>query len=362
MKVRGKSYRTISLDSRNNFVNIINQNRLPHYFEMKKLRSLQEICDAISDMNVRGAPLIGATAASGIWLAMCEDQSDESLINAYNALKSTRPTAVNLAVSLDYMQNILFSVNTSDRKNKAFMEANNIIELDVLNCSLIGLHGLNVLQKIHNKKPKEKLNVLTHCNAGWLACVDWGTALAPIYKAHDSGIPIHVWVDETRPRNQGASLTSWELEQHGVSHTLITDNAGGHIMQKGLVDICIVGSDRTTRYGDVCNKIGTYLKALAAYDNNIPFYVALPTSTIDTLSETNSDFSIEERDPKEVLYVTGKDTSGKINTISIAPDGTNAVNYAFDVTPSKFIKGLITEKGVCKSNTEDINKLLKNKI
>ena len=313
-------------------------------------------------MNVRGAPLIGVTAASGVWLAMCKDQSDKSLINACKALQSTRPTAVNLEVSLNYMKNKLFFTNVSERKNEAFLAVQNLIEEDVLNCSLIGLHGLNILKNLLNENSKQKLNVLTHCNAGWLACVDWGTALAPIYKAHDSGIPIHVWVDETRPRNQGAFLTTWELEQHGVPHTLITDNAGGHIMQKGLVDVCIVGSDRTTRHGDVCNKIGTYLKALAAFDNNIPFYVALPTSTIDNVTKNNADFEIEERDPKEILYVKGKDIDGKINSVSIAPDGTNAINYAFDITPSRYIKGLITEKGVCNSTNEDINILLNKKI
>ena len=345
MNVDGIAYRSIWINDDGWSINVIDQTRLPHAFEVRNLQSLEDACIAISNMVVRGAPLIGATAAYGYYLAMREDPSDNAIQNAYARLFQTRPTAVNLRWSLDRLRDCLQPLTPGERVERAFVEAARITELDVETNQSIGVHGLEVIKQIAAQKSSaESVNILTHCNAGWLATVDWGTATAPIYMAHDAGIPIHVWVDETRPRNQGASLTTWELGHHGIPHTLIVDNLGGHLMQQGMVDLCLVGSDRTTRNGDVCNKVGTYLKALAAKDNAVPFYVCLPSTTIDwDISNGAKEVPIEQRDEAEVSQVTGKLPNGEIGHVMIAPDGTEVANYAFDVTPARLITGLITE-------------------
>ena len=364
MIVDGKPTRTIWLASNGLTVNIIDQTRLPHEFIIVGLDSLDDAVRAISNMQVRGAPLIGATAAYGMALAMGENASNACLNNAYSALYNARPTAVNLRWALDDLESILGPLPEDMRKKAAYARAAEIADEDVEQCSSLGEHGKQIIEKmwIEKKRPKY-LNILTHCNAGWLATVDWGTALSPIYKAHDAGIPVHVWVDETRPRNQGSNLTCWELDQHGVPHTLIVDNVGGHLMQHGQVDLCIVGTDRTTAAGDVCNKTGTYLKALAAADNNVPFYVGLPGPTIDwTITDGVRDITIEERDPEEVKKLTGLTDSGSITAIAISPKNTPAVNFAFDVTPACLITGLITERGVTEASKIGLAKLYPEKV
>jgi len=354
MKIDGKPFRSIWLDADGRNVSVIDQTVLPHRFAIAAIRSRDDAARAIKSMLVRGAPLIGATAAYGIALAMRDDASDRALAEAYDLLLATRPTAVNLRWALDDMKRALAPLAPSARVEAAYRRAGEICDDDVALNSAIGDHGLGLIRAARSKAGKrDRVNVLTHCNAGWLATVDWGTALAPIYKAHDLGIPIHVWVDETRPRNQGASLTAWELGRHGVPHTVIVDNAGGHLMQHGEVDLCIVGTDRTTRRGDVCNKIGTYLKALAAHDNGVPFYVALPSPTIDwTMEDGVREIPIEERDQTEVTVLAGKDAQGAIAKVQVTPDGSRAANFGFDVTPARLVSALITERGVCPATRE----------
>ena len=310
-------------------------------------------------MRVRGAPLIGATAAYGVCLALAEDPSDIILDEACEMLLATRPTAVNLGWALDEMKAAVRGLPADERLDAAYTKAAGICEDDVATCAGIGEHGLGLIREAWEASGRSRpVNVLTHCNAGWFATVDWGTATAPIYRAHDAGIPVHVWVDETRPRNQGASLTAWELGHHGVPHTVIVDSAGGHLMQHGRVDLCITGTDRTTASGDVCNKIGTYLKALAAHDNGVPFYVGLPHSTIDwTIHDGLRDVPIEERDGAEVTEISGRTRSGEVATVQLTPDGSPAANFAFDVTPARLVTGLITERGVCKASAEGLASL-----
>jgi methylthioribose-1-phosphate isomerase len=346
MKINGKAYRTIWLNQDGKSVEIIDQTKLPHKFQTVTLHTLDDAARAISSMQVRGAPLIGATAAFGVALALRSDASDEALERACELLAATRPTAINLRWALDEMQKAVRNQPHDRRVATAFARAAAICDEDVETNRKIGEHGLGIIRAHAEKKNGATVDILTHCNAGWLACVDWGTALAPIYRAHDEGIKVHVWVDETRPRNQGASLTAFELGAHGVPHTLITDNAGGHLMQERQVDLCIVGTDRTTSTGDVANKIGTYLKALAARDNAIPFFVALPYSTIDWSISDGSAIPIEERNAEEVTHMTGRLRDGSVATVEIAPQGTKAANYGFDVTPMRLITGFITERGV----------------
>ncbi|HJQ60643.1 MAG TPA: S-methyl-5-thioribose-1-phosphate isomerase [Vineibacter sp.] len=349
MNIDGKPYRTIWLAEDRRTVEVIDQTALPHDFRVRRLTSIAEAAEAISRMVVRGAPLIGAAGAYGMALAMAEEPSDAMLARAYATLLRTRPTAVNLRWALDDLRDRLAGLPSGERRDAAYARAAAICDEDVAICRAIGGNGLRLIQDIADRRPRgEPVNALTHCNAGWLATVDWGTALAPIYRAHDAGIPIHVWVDETRPRNQGASLTSFELGRHGVPHTVIADNVGGHLMQQSMVDLCIVGTDRTTRAGDVCNKIGTYLKALAAHDNGVPFYVALPYPTIDwTLSDGVRDIPIERRDGRELSHIAGRTEAGTIETVALLPDGSAVANYAFDVTPARLVTALITERGVC---------------
>jgi methylthioribose-1-phosphate isomerase len=347
MKIDGKDTRTIWLESDGQNVGIIDQTQLPHRFVTARLASLADAARAIKTMQVRGAPLIGATAAYGIWLALREDASDESLERAYATLLATRPTAINLKWALDEMVAAVRNRPRGEHAAEALRRAGEICDDDVRINQAIGRHGLKLIEDIAARKHGERVNVLTHCNAGWLATVDWGTATAPIYMAHDKGLPVHVFADETRPRNQGASLTAWELNRHGVPHTVIPDNTGGHLMQHGLVDLVIVGADRVTAEGDVCNKIGTYLKALAAHANKVPFYVALPSPTIDfTVSDGVAEIPIEQRSPDEVATMTGKTKDGRIETVQVIPDGSPVANYGFDVTPARLVSGLITERGV----------------
>ena len=352
MKIDGKPFRTIWLGADGRTVEVIDQTRLPHALEVRALGTLDDAVAAIRDMVVRGAPLIGATAAYGMALAMAADASDATMARAYDRLMATRPTAVNLRWALDELRGLLLSLPTAQRVTAAYARADEICAADVAICASIGGHGLTLIEAAQRrKKPGERVNILTHCNAGWLATVDWGTATAPLYMAHDRGVDLHVWVDETRPRNQGASLTAWELGKHGVPHTVIVDNAGGHLMQHGMVDLCIVGTDRTTRRGDVGNKIGTYLKALAARDNNVPFYAAVPSPSIDwTLDDGVRDIPIEQRDGAEVSRITGRLANGAIASVEIVPAGTATANYAFDVTPARLVSGLITERGVCEAS------------
>jgi len=336
-------------------VDIIDQTLLPHEFRWRNLKTPAEAAESIRTMRVRGAPLIGATAAYGLALAMRQDASDAQLQTWYERLLETRPTAVNLRWALQRMRIILQELIFTKREAIAYAEAARICDEDVAINRQIGENGLAVFKQIAARKPGKVLNILTHCNAGWLATVDWGTALAPMYLAHDSGIDIHVWVDETRPRNQGAALTAWELAAHGVPHDVIVDNAGGHLMQHGEVDLCIVGTDRTTRSGDVCNKIGTYLKALAAHDNGVPFYVALPGPTIDwTLRDGIAGIPIEERDPSEVTHVTGRRDNGEVDSVRVTGADIPARNFAFDVTPARLVTGLITERGVCAASEQGL--------
>jgi methylthioribose-1-phosphate isomerase len=359
MNYQGKRWRTIWREE-GDVIGVIDQRVLPHEFQTLTLRTMEEAAEAIRNMTVRGAPLIGATAAYGICLALRDDPGDASLATAYRTLHATRPTAINLRWALDRMQAAVTQLPPEKRLEKAWREAFEICDEDVAVNEAIGRNGLAIFREaLAQKPPGAKLNVLTHCNAGWLACVDWGTALAPIFMAHNAGLPVHVWVDETRPRNQGASLTAWELNQHGVPHTVIVDNAGGHLMQHGRVDLCIVGTDRTTAHGDVCNKIGTYLKALAARDNSVPFYVALPTSTIDwTIGDGLKEIPIEERSATEITHLRGKTTAGGIVEIQVTPDGSPACNFGFDVTPARLVTALVTEKGVCDASEAGMKQLL----
>jgi len=358
LNIKGKPYRTIWLSSDGWSVEIVDQTRLPHELAVVPLKTLEEAARAIKTMQVRGAPLIGATAAYGVCLALRADASDEALDRAIAFLAEQRPTAVNLRWALDEMRTAVRNLPRERRLAAAYARAAEICEEDVATNRRIGEHGLNaILAAAERKQPGERVNVLTHCNAGWLACVDVGTATAPIYAAHDRGVSLHVWVDETRPRNQGAALTAFELGAHGVPHTIVVDNAGGHLMQRGLVDLCIVGADRVTANGDAANKIGTYLKALAAKDNGVPFYVALPHSTIDWTMASGADIPIEERGAEEVLVMTGRTRNGKVVPVEIAAPGSPARNDAFDVTPARLITGLITERGISPASHEGLASL-----
>jgi len=361
MNVEGRHFRTIWLkEPEFKVVQIINQQALPFTFEIIDLRTLTDAARAIKDMYVRGAGLIGAAAAFGMYLAALEagePSFNKDMAQAAAVLKSTRPTASNLAWAADRMVSKLLenSGTLAEKREAARREAQAIADEDAASCKQIGVHGLEIIKKIAEKKQGGTVNILTHCNAGWLAFVDYGSALSPVYAAFDSGVNVHVWVDETRPRNQGASLTAWELSQHGVSHDLITDNAGGHLMQRGMVDMAITGADRVTRRGDAANKIGTYLKALAAKENNVPFYIALPSSTFDfKMRDGIEEIPIEERDASEVKYITGKTKDGKIETVQICPDATGSRNWGFDVTPAGYITGLICERGICEASEKEI--------
>jgi methylthioribose-1-phosphate isomerase len=360
MNVNGTSYRSIWPGDDGRSVCIIDQTELPHDFVVRRLGRLEEAAEAIAVMRARGAPLIGATAAYGVALAMHEAADDGALAAACSALEATRPTAVNLRWALGRMRNRLAPLPVAERCAAAYAEAAALCEEDVSINRRIGEHGLALIRSLWQRGPRSggTLHILTHCNAGWLATVDWGTALAPIYRAHDEGIPVHVWVDETRPRNQGAALTTWELAAHGVPLDLVVDNAGGHLMQRGMVDLCLVGTDRTARNGDVCNKIGTYLKALAAADNGVPFHVALPGPTIDwELADGVAEIPIEERDSAEVTDVRGLLADGTPGAVRITPRGVAARNVAFDVTPARLVSGLITERGVCAASEAGLSSL-----
>ena len=362
MKVEGKSYRSIWYDDKTEAVKIIDQRWLPHEFRIAILDTLQDFAIAITEMWVRGAPLIGATAAFGVAMEMRRDASDAALERCRETLIETRPTAINLRWALDRCLDTLKSQPMEERAARSLELALLISDEDVEINRRIGVNGLDIIKKIAaTKKEGEPVNILTHCNAGWIATVDWGTATSPMYQAHDLGIPIHVWVDETRPRNQGA-LTSWELGSHGISHQYIVDNAGGYLMQKGHVDLVIVGTDRTSAGGDVCNKIGTYLKALAAQDNGIPFYVALPSPTIDwTITDGLAEIPIEERNENEVTHIMGKDSAGDLTQVLVSPVGTNGGNPAFDVTPRHLVTGLITEQGICEASPSGLAELFPEK-
>jgi len=355
VRVGGRATRTIWPGEDGASVGIIDQTRLPHAFETIVLRGLGDAARAIRDMQVRGAPLIGVTAAYGVCLAMRADTGDASLERACETLLATRPTAVNLRFALEAMRASLAPLPAGERLAAAWRRAAELAEEDVALCRAIGEHGAKRLREA--SRDGAPLQVLTHCNAGWLATVDWGTALAPIYVAHEEALPLHVWVDETRPRNQGASLTAWELGRHGVPHTVIADNAGGHLMRNGRVDVCITGADRVAANGDVCNKIGTYLKALAARDNDVPFYVAFPYTTIDWTLPDGTGIPIEERDATEVSRVTGRGPDGDVSWVDILPEGSAAANPAFDVTPARLVSGLITERGVCAASAEGLRSL-----
>jgi methylthioribose-1-phosphate isomerase len=347
MKVDRRHFRSIWVEADGVSVRAIDQRRLPHEFVVADIADCDAAAEAIRTMLVRGAPLIGATAAYGVALAMRADTSDAALARAYDRLIVTRPTAINLKWALEEMRAALSPLPPAGRAAAAFARAGEIAEQDIEINRSIGTHGLAVIEKIRaDKKANNRINVLTHCNAGWLATVDWGTATAPIYMAHDRGWDVHVWVDETRPRNQGASLTAWELSHHGVPHTVIPDNTGGHLMQHGMVDLVIVGTDRVAANGDVCNKIGTYLKALAAHDNAVPFYVALPSPTIDFSVSDGKQIPIEQRDAEEVTMMRGRTTDGRLETVRVVSEGSPVANYAFDVTPARLVSGLITERGV----------------
>ena len=356
MKIEGKSYKTIWFE--NNLVKIIDQTKLPHQFTIKDLKTVKDAINAIKTMEVRGAPLIGATAAYGLVLSIIEKNDLSFLKKSSEDLIASRPTAINLKWAVDRMMKKLSGVNDKDILKIALDEAKAITEEDEKFCKNIGLNGLKIIENIAIKK-KDTVNILTHCNAGWLATIDWGTATSPIYHAHQKGIKVHVWVDETRPRNQGANLTSYELNEEGIPNTIIADNTGGILMQRGQVDMCIVGTDRTLSNGDVCNKIGTYLKALAAKDNNIPFYVALPSSTIDWNIKDHKEITIEERNSEELSHIEGLDEDNKLQKVLIYPQKSKAMNLAFDVTPAKYVTGLITEKGVCEASEQGLKVLFK---
>jgi len=356
MRIEGKEYRTIWFEK--NVVKIIDQTKLPHQFIIKDLKNVKDVINAIKLMEVRGAPLIGATAAYGLVLALIENNDHSFLKKTAKDLIDSRPTAINLKWAIDRMMNKLTGINNDKNLEIALNEVNEICEEDIKFCENIGLNGLKIIEEIYNRK-KDTVNILTHCNAGWLATINWGTATSPIYHAHKKGIPVHIWADETRPRNQGANLTSYELNEEGIKNTIITDNTGGILMQKGDVDMCIVGTDRTLANGDVCNKIGTYLKALAAHDNNVPFYVALPSSTIDWDTKDAKDIPIEERNSEELSHIEGIDENNEIKKVLIYPNNSKAMNLAFDITPAKYVTGLITEKGVCKASVEGLKNLFK---
>lgn len=351
MKVEGRWRRTIELADDKVSVNILDQAALPYAIRWVRLSDLADVARAIRDMNVRGAPLIGATAAYGVAIALRHDP--KSLDEAIKTLAATRPTAINLKWALDLMHRRVADEPVSERTAAAFAAAAEVADGDVATCEAIGQHGLALIRAAHVRNPERPVRVLTHCNAGWLATVDWGTALAPIYKAFEAGIPLQVWVDETRPRNQGM-LTAWELAQHGVAHTVIADNAGGHLMQQGEVDLCIVGTDRTTRNGDVANKIGTYLKALAAHDNGVPFYAAVPSSSIDWTIDSPAQIPIEERNGDEVRFVYGHASDGQPARVQVVGDASKVANPAFDVTPRRFMTGLITERGIAEPTRESL--------
>ena len=358
MKIEGKEYRTIWFDEKKQVVKIIDQTKLPHQFIIKDLLTVKDAINAIKTMEVRGAPLIGATAAYGLVLAIIKNNDQTFLKKSSEDLINSRPTAINLKWAVDRMMKKLSGINSNEILNIAINEAKEICEEDVQFCKNIGLNGLKIIEEIYNKK-KDTVNILTHCNAGWLATINWGTATSPIYHAHKKGIKVHVWVDETRPRNQGANLTSYELNEEGVLNTIIADNTGGILMQRGEVDMCIVGTDRTLSTGDVANKIGTYLKALAANDNNVAFYVALPSSTIDWDIKDFKDIPIEERNSDELSHVEGLDENNKVKKVLIYPKKSKAMNLAFDVTPAKYITRLITEKGVCEASEQGLKKLFR---
>jgi methylthioribose-1-phosphate isomerase len=357
MRVNGKHYRTIWSSEDGRLVEIIDQTKLPHQFVTTKLVTVDDAARAIKTMQVRGAPLIGATAAYGLALALHEDPSDASLARNAAYLAAQRPTAINLRWALDEIRRTVQSLAMHERAVAASLRAAEIANDDVECCRLIGVHGVKLIEAIAAQKRGETVNILTHCNAGWLACVDWGTATSPIYQAHDKTIGVHIWVDETRPRNQGSALTAFELGAHGVPHTIIVDNAGGHLMQRGLVDVVIVGTDRVTASGDVANKIGTYLKALAAKDNNVPFYVALPHSTIDWSLDDGMQIPIEQRSVDEVLTMPGRTKKGEVVPVEVAAPGSPARNDGFDVTPARLITGLITERGVCAASPQGLRTL-----
>jgi methylthioribose-1-phosphate isomerase len=368
MLVGNKNYKSIWLDESDSAViRAIDQKKLPFFFEILELRTVDDVFSAIKEMNIRGAPVIGAAGAFSIYLATLEMTSTTNprmhLENAARYIVSCRPTAVNLSWAVDYVMEKLKGITDMESLSAGALNAAlEICAKEEENCRKIGVHGLKIIESVRNKKDKDPVNILTHCNAGWLACIDYGTVTSPVYLAHEKGIPVHVWVDETRPLNQGARLTAWELGQAGVPHTLVTDNAGGHLMQHGMVDIVLVGSDRTTGNGDVANKIGTYLKALAAFDNKIPFYSVFPTSSFDPgISDGLTEIPVEEREQSEVTHVSGF-AAGKIETVRICPENTLASNYGFDVTPAKYITGFITEKGVCKPFEKDIKKMFSDKF
>jgi len=358
MRVHGQPYRTIFVADDGWSVAVIDQTRLPFAFELRHLQTVESAADAIRDMVVRGAPLIGVTAAYGVALGMRTDATDAGLRRAVALLGATRPTAVNLSWSLARMESVLRTEHAGRRIECAYEETSRIADEDVSACAAIGRHGASILERLSVQRGGQPVRVLTHCNAGWLACVDWGTALAPVYAAHESGVAVHVFVDETRPRNQGGALTAFELGAHGVPYTVIADNAGGHLMQRGLVDVCLVGSDRTTAAGDVANKIGTYLKALAAHDNGVPFYAALPSSTIDwTIEDGVRDVPIEERSAREVTHVRGRADDGRLLDVQVVAPGSPVINPAFDVTPARLVTGIITERGVAPASREGLSSL-----
>ena len=356
MKIQNKEYRTIWYEE--NVVKIIDQTKLPHQFIIKDLKTVKDAINAIKIMEVRGAPLIGGTAAYGMALAVQENNDPDFIKKSSEELIESRPTAINLKWAVDRMMKKLSGINSGQILDIALNEAKEICDEDEKFCENIGLNGLKIIEEIYNKT-KKKVNILTHCNAGWLATINWGTATSPIYHAHQKGIPVHVWVDETRPRNQGANLTSYELNEENIPNTIIADNTGGILMQRGDVDMCIVGTDRTLSNGDVCNKIGTYLKALAAHDNNVPFYVALPSSTIDWKIKEGKDIPIEERNSEELSHIEGLDENNEIKKVLIYPKKSKALNLAFDVTPAKYVTGLITEKGICEASSDALKKMFK---
>jgi len=356
MNINGNIYRTIWFE--NNIVKIIDQTKLPHQFFIKDLKTVKDSINAIKTMEVRGAPLIGATAAYGLVLSIIENKDQSFLQKSSEDLIASRPTAINLKWAIDRMMKKLSGVNSNEILRIALEEAKMIVEEDVEFCKNIGINGLKIIEKIYKKK-KDTVNILTHCNAGWLATIDWGTATSPIYHAHKKGIKVHIWVDETRPRNQGANLTSYELNEEGIPNTIIADNTGGILMQRGQVDMCIVGTDRTLSNGDVCNKIGTYLKALAAKDNNVPFYVALPSSTIDWNIKNHKEIPIEERNTEELSHIEGLDKNNKLQKVLIYPKKSKSMNLAFDVTPARLVTSLITERGVCEASVQGLKGLFK---
>jgi len=358
VRIGDRWYRSIWQSDDGSAVEVIDQTLLPHVFQIRRLETVESAAEAIRSMRVRGAPLIGAAAAYGLALALRDDPSDDGLRAAAATLRATRPTATNLEWALAEVMAAVGGLAPSARADAAWAAAAKICDDDVAICRRIGEHGLVLLEQSMERARRSPLNVLTHCNAGWLATVDWGTALAPVYMAHDAGMEVHVWVDETRPRNQGAALTAFELAAHGVPHTLIVDNAGGHLMQHGMVDLCLVGTDRTTAGGDVANKIGTYLKALAAHDNGVPFYVALPSTTIDwEISNGVADIPIEERPPDELTMVRGRTSDGGVTAVEIAPPDCRARNFAFDVTPARLVTALVTERGVCDASADGLSAL-----